>query len=311
MYCYCTIELLPTSQPITISAMDIGQEIQFTPNNILDTDGELPLHKGTYNRIIKDFNIHLPQSFKMITYSDVPMGSGLGSSSSLVVAMIKAYQEWLTLPLDKYQIANLAYEIERQDLGFAGGKQDQFAAAFGGFNFFEFNPLNTVNVNHLNVDSHFIHELENSIVLFYSGLTRNSSDVIQKRIKLMNNNDTTIMNTLHQIKKDAFEMRNIFMTGDFDRFIAYVKISWESKKKISFTQNTEYLNQIYNSAIDAGATCGRILGAGSGGFFLFIIDPKRRPVLLKNLSDININGQIFLPHFENKGAHSWKIDRRC
>ena len=148
MYAYCTIE--PTNDgKIVFYAADREENLEFESIPILPEGNILALHRGVYNRIIKEYNNNIPLSFRMTTYSDAPAGSGLGSSSTMVVAMLKAYMEWLNLPLGEYDMAYLAYQIERIDLGLSGGKQDQYTATFGGFNFMEFYDQDRVIVNPL------------------------------------------------------------------------------------------------------------------------------------------------------------------
>jgi D-glycero-alpha-D-manno-heptose-7-phosphate kinase len=136
MYAYATIEPRDDGK-IVFNSIDRSKRLEFESKEFLEIDGNLDLLKGVYNRIVKDF-AKKPLSFELTTYVDAPPGSGLGSSSTLVVAIIGAFAEWLNLPLGEYDIAHLAYEIERKDLGMAGGKQDQYAATFGGFNFIRY-----------------------------------------------------------------------------------------------------------------------------------------------------------------------------
>lgn len=168
LYAHCTIEETQNGK-IEIIATDIGQAAIFESLPVLPVDGTLNLHKGVYNRIVKDFRVPVP-SCRITTYSDAPPGSGLGSSSTMVVAIVKAFVEWLNLPLGDYEIARLAYEIERKDLALSGGKQDQYAATFGGFNFMEFLKDDHVIVNPLRIKKWVVDELEASILLYYTEL---------------------------------------------------------------------------------------------------------------------------------------------
>ena len=155
MYAYCTI--VPRDDgKIVFEATDRHERFEAEATPRLEIDGLLPLHKGMYNRIVKDYCGGKPLSFTMTTYSDAPAGSGLGSSSTMVVAILKCYMEWLNLPLGEYDMASLAYDVERRDLGLSGGKQDQYAATFGGFNYMEFYDHDRVVVNpaaHQELDS--------------------------------------------------------------------------------------------------------------------------------------------------------------
>ena len=168
LYAYATIE--PTDDnKITIDAVDRNETLVLDLSDKLEIDGKLDLAKGIYNRLVKDYT-GKPFSFKLTTYVDAPPGSGLGSSSTLVVAILGAFVDLLKLPLGEYDIAKLAWEIERVDLGMAGGKQDQYAATFGGVNFMEFYSDNKVVVNPLRIREDVLNELSNNIVLYYKFL---------------------------------------------------------------------------------------------------------------------------------------------
>ena len=147
LYAYCTIEETNSGR-IEINAYDAQCCKSYLSMSQLEIDGEAGLIKGVYNRIIRDYRLE-PKSFKITTYNDAPAGSGLGTSSTMVVCILKAFIEWLSLPLGDYETSRLAYEIERKDLGLSGGKQDQYAAAFGGFNYMEFLQNDLVIVNPL------------------------------------------------------------------------------------------------------------------------------------------------------------------
>ncbi|MEL6257370.1 MAG: dehydrogenase, partial [Bacteroidota bacterium] len=173
---YAYASIIPRKDgKIVLHAMDKKERFEMDSLARLPINGELDLLRGVYNRIVKDFNHNAPLSFELKTYVDAPPGSGLGSSSTLVVAIVGAFTEWLKLPLGEYDIAHLAHDIERVDLGFAGGKQDQYAATFGGFNFMEFYKDDKVIVNPLRIRNRYILELEFNIITYYTGTSRLSS----------------------------------------------------------------------------------------------------------------------------------------
>jgi len=304
MYAYCTIE--PTDDNrIIFNAVDRNERFECDSTSTLVIDDQLILHKGIYNRIVKNFNNGESLSFRMTTYSDAPAGSGLGSSSTMVVAIIKAYMEWLNLPLGEYDIAHLAYEIEREDLKLAGGKQDQFAATFGGFNFMEFYKNNQVIVNPLRIKNWIKNEIENSLILYYTGTSRESAAIIEDQIKNTISKKQSSVKAMHEIKASAVEMKNSILRGDFEGVSNCLKSGWESKKKMSSSITNPLIDKMYDFIINNGAKAAKVSGAGGGGFMMIICDPKERYTLVEELK--KTDGQVMCVQFIEKGAQAWTL----
>jgi D-glycero-alpha-D-manno-heptose-7-phosphate kinase len=304
MYAYCSIEVTNDNK-ITIFAADRNEYFESEAKPYLELDGKLDLHKGIYNKIVKLFNGGQPLSYKMTTYSDAPAGSGLGSSSTMVVAILKAYTEWLNLPLGEYDIAHLAFEIERIDVGLSGGKQDQYAATFGGINFIEFYAQDRVIVNPLRVKNWIINELENSIVLYYTGASRESAKIINEQVKNVKNKNLKSIEAMHELKADALVMKEAILKGDLVTFAKYLGKSWESKKKMASSISNSYIDKVYNIALEAGAYAGKVSGAGGGGFMIFMVDPVLRLRLINALKQED--GEVINFHFTKNGTQGWRI----
>lgn len=303
MYAYCSIEVTNNNK-IILFAADRNEIFECESTEYIELDGTLDLHKGVYNRIVKQF-IKRPLSFKLTTYSDAPAGSGLGSSSTMVVAMLKAFVEWLNLPLGEYEIAHLAYEIERKDVGLNGGKQDQYAATFGGFNFMEFYSGDKVIVNPLRVKNWIINELESSLVLYFTGVSRESAKIIDEQSENTRKKNQKSIEAMHELKKDAVIMKEALLTGDIRRFAEYLGRSWESKKKIASSITNESINKVYEKAIAAGAYSGKVSGAGGGGFMMFIVDPVKKIDVIQALKEEE--GLIYNVHFVKHGTQGWRV----
>jgi len=303
MYAYCTIVEHKNKQ-IEFNAPDINQTVTYTSKKVLPLDGVLDLHKGAYNHIIKKFK--LPAlSFSMTTYSDAPPGSGLGSSSTMVVAIVKAFAEWLNLPLGEYEIARLAYEIERFDLQLSGGKQDQYAAAFGGFNFMEFKAEEQVIVNPLRIKQWIIDEMEASMILYYTGVSRSSAKIIDEQKKNTSTGNTTAIHAMDRIKQSSVDMKEAILKGDIHQFAKIMGSAWEDKKMMATSISNKSLDAVFETAIQAGALTGKISGAGGGGFIMFVVDPMNRINVIKALS--KLNGKVVPFQFSKGGCHGWKI----
>ncbi len=303
LYAYCSIEETNNGK-IEIEATDIEQRLVYDVNTELPITGQLDLHKGVYNRLVKDFG-WIPESFKMTTYSDAPPGSGLGSSSTMVVAILKAFAEWKSIPLGEYELAHLAYEIERKDLQLTGGKQDQYAAAFGGFNFMEFHQNDSVIVNPLRIKRWIVDELESNIVLYYTGASRSSAKIIDEQKKNTSSGNTTAIEAMHRIKQSAIDMKQALLTGNLKKLSDILGEAWEDKKKMASSISNSSIDMAFETAVKAGAITGKVSGAGGGGFIIFMVEPTRRMQVIKALNQLD--GRVVDFQFSEGGTHGWKI----
>jgi D-glycero-alpha-D-manno-heptose-7-phosphate kinase len=302
-YAYATIAGRDDDQ-IELVAADNEKTWTGTAGARLEPRPGLELHAGVYNRVVRDFNGGQPLPLTITTHSEAPPGSGLGSSSTMVVALLQAFTEYLSLPLGEYELAHLAYEIERIDLGMAGGRQDQYAAAFGGLNFMEFYQ-DRVIVNPLRIKSPVKAELESSLVLFYTGVSRESARIIQQQTDNVRSGNSGSLDALHAVKREATRMKEALLRGDFDSFTESMRQSWESKKRMASSISNPLIDEIHANAIAAGARAGKISGAGGGGFMMFIVDPARRPRVIRALDQLQ--GRVFTCNLTELGAHSWCV----
>lgn len=303
LYAYCTIEETQ-DDAITINAFDAGCHKAYPKGKYLEIDGDASLIKGVYNRVIKDFDLDA-MSFKITTYNDAPAGSGLGTSSTMVVCILKAFVEWQNLPLGDYEISKLAYEIERKDLGLSGGKQDQYAAAFGGFNYMEFLPNDIVIVNPLKIKRWIIDELEASMLLFFTGKSRSSAAIIEEQKKNTSDGNNDAIEAMHKIKQSAVDMKLAILKGDIDSFANIIREGWENKKKMANNITNPIIQEAMDTAIAAGAKAGKVSGAGGGGFIMFVVEPTRKKEVEMALK--KLNGFVMPFQFSDGGAHGWKI----
>lgn len=303
MYAYCTIKTTDDCK-ISFYAADIDEYFESPSESMLDIDGALRLHKGVYNRVMQMIDAKR-LSFKMTTYSDAPPGSGLGSSSTMVVAMLKAFQEWLDLPLGEYDLARLAYEIERIDIGLSGGKQDQYAATFGGVNFMEFYAKDHVIVNPLRIKNWIMDELQSSLILYYTGTSRDSEKIIDDQIRSISNNDNQSIEGMHELKMATKKMKEALLKGDFEVFAECLNKGWESKKKTSSSISNTEIDKIYNYIMQNGGRAAKISGAGGGGFMMIICDPTKKYSLVKSLQQMK--GFVMPATFTQSGTKAWRL----
>jgi len=303
-YAYAVIKTLDEPEVRFIST---DQEIEKVKavSGFFELNGELDLHKAVYNHMIKHHNNGEPIPMELSTFCDVPAGSGLGSSSTLVVVMIRAFCELLNLPLDDYTIAHLAHRIERVDCGLEGGRQDQYSATFGGFNFMEFYADERAVINPLRIKNWIICELEASLLLFYTGVSRESAKIIADQSGNVKSELVDALEAMHGIKNEALTMKECILRGDFDGIVASMRKGWESKKRSAATVSNLHIDEIYSVAINAGALAGKVSGAGGGGFMMFFVPPGKRMDVVRALE--GFNGQVSNCHFTKHGTQAWKI----
>lgn len=304
LYARTTIETLDEEEGITFFSVDNDKTYRFDCQAELPLNGEIDLQIGIYNRIVKEFNDGKPLSFKLTTSMDVPTGSGLGTSSTLVVSVLGAFVEWLQLPLGEYDIAQLAYDIERNDLNMAGGKQDQYAATFGGVNFMEFYGDRVV-VNPLRIKKSFLHEIAFDLILYYTKTSRESARIIEKQIENVKKSDSKPIEAMHELKKHAFSMKEAFLRSEVNKIGTVLHESWLNKKEMAAGISNPVIDNIYDTAINAGAIGGKISGAGGGGFMMFFTEKTNRYSVVKALEELG--GEVKRYEFTNNGLFAWTL----
>lgn len=300
---YAFASFVPRSDGrVVFEADDIGLSEVFEPGAPLHA--ELVLHRGVYERMIAEHNNGQRLSLTIKTTVDAPPGSGLGSSSALVVALVDGMRSILGAPLGNYDVAHLAYEIERIDLGLSGGRQDQYAAAFGGVNFIEFLQNDRVIVNPLRVSEAICNELESSLVICFSGRSRESASIIdQQKSGLLGGNAATL-SSMHKLKVDANEMKRMLLVGDIDRMAEILNESWKAKKATATGVSNTGLDALFDLAMANGALAGKVSGAGGGGFMFFLVHPENRYRLVQALNAGG--GQASTVRLTPRGSETWQ-----
>ncbi len=303
-YAHAIIKII--DEPVVkFIAADLQQESTHDINNNIQLNGVLNLHKAVYNEMVHQYNGDIPIQLELTTFCDVPVGSGLGTSSTIVVAMVKAFAELLNLPLDDYTIASLAFKIERVDCGLLGGRQDQYSATFGGFNFMEFYANERAVINTLRIKNWITCELESSLILFYTGASRESAKIIETQSDNVRLGSVTTINAMHGLKQEALVMKECLLKGDFQGIVDSMLLGWENKKNLANNVSNANIDEIYNAAISAGALAGKVSGAGGGGFMMFFVPPEKRMAVIRALN--YYDGKVTNCHFTHHGTQAWRI----
>jgi len=264
----------------------------------------LQLHRAVYSHFVKNYNNGIPIPLTVITNVDAPPGSGLGSSSALVVAMVQAFDEYFSSRKTEYEIARIAHHIERNDARLNGGRQDQYAATFGGVNFMEFGNNESVLVNPLRVKPRILHELEESIVTVFSGVSRDSAAIIDRQTDAIKTSSKSPLDAMHQLKAEAVNMKESLLRGDLREVASIIHRSWEAKKRTSTAISNELIEKIIKTGARHGAVAAKVSGAGGGGFIMFIVEPSNKKTLARALASA---GYVVQPcQFTESGAKAWR-----
>ena len=303
LYAYASIEPLETPE-IRLVTNDRQEEVTQPLANELPLDGHLDLLKAVYNCIQRDHGA-IKQGFRLSTFVDAPAGSGLGTSSTLAVAIIGAFSEMLRLPLGEYDIAHYAYDIERNYLGWAGGKQDQYAATFGGVNFMEFYEDDKVIVNPLRIRQEYLFELENNLVLYYTATSRESAKIIVEQSRNVVNKDAGSIEAMHHLKEQAQMMKEALLKGKLHQIGEILDYGYEQKRRMASGISNPLMEEMYETAKKAGATGGKISGAGGGGFMVFYCPGTTKYKVVESLK--KFGGLHKTYQFVEHGLKTWCI----
>ncbi len=292
-YAYVSVRSRPDEE-VSIKSLDYGMDVQYQPRNAMP-DRRLSL----IDAIVKRFQTH---GVDLFLHSDAPPGSGLGSSSAMIVALSAALARYDLRELERYDLARLACEIEREDLRVIGGLQDQYAASFGGFNFIEF-AEDSVIVNPLRLSSELLNELHYHLVLCYTGGTRFSSNIVQAQTHSVEQNEPQVLDALHEMKRMAVELKNELLRGKIREFGVTLHEAWLCKRKLAQGITNESIDELYETARTAGAWGGKILGAGGGGYLLICTPFSKRHRVIESLEQAG--GKVVDFQFESDGVRTW------
>ena len=296
-YAYCSI-VPRDDEEIIVHSLDFDMTVKYNTRENYVYDGKLDLVKAA----LKGMDIR--QGCEVYLQCDAPPGSGLGTSSTVMVAMLAAMARWKGVEMDAYRLADLAYEVERGDLKIAGGYQDQYAATFGGFNFIEFHGRNNVVVNPLRIMKDIIHELQYNLLLCYTGNIHISANIIKDQVQNYEKKDG--FEAMCEVKALAYAMKDELLKGNLHSFGKLLNYGWESKKRMSSKITNPQVDALYNEAMAAGALGGKLLGAGGGGYLLMYCPYNLRHKVAARLEAAG--GQLTDWCFELRGAQSWISD---
>jgi D-glycero-alpha-D-manno-heptose-7-phosphate kinase len=284
---------------IRVKSLDLDTLAAFDAGETFTYDGNMDLAKVVLN------HFELDRGADIVLHSDAPPGSGLGSSSSLIVALITALSEWRGVHMNAYEVAELAIKMERHDLKIPGGLQDQYAAAFGGFNWIEFNKGGENVVTPMRLPMHIREELEYRSLLVYVGRTRLSANILNEQIEGTGKASGTVVDALHETKRIAGEMKRVLLRLEWERWGQLLHEGWMHKKQFSSKVTDPQIDALYEVARRAGAVGGKLLGAGGGGFLYLFCEAERKHDVSKALRAAGGDPERFA--IDMNGARAWRV----
>lgn len=224
---------------------------------------------------LREMRLQAPQ-VEITTLADIPSGTGLGSSGSFTTALLKALFSHYHRTIHPKDLAELACKIEVEKLGEPSGKQDQYIAAFGGINSFTFNSDGSVDSQELAISMDTLHQLEDNLLLFFTGISRSSSSILSDQNSRSKSNDFVMTDNLHFVKELGFRSRDALLDGDMNLFGQLMHEHWEHKQLRSPGMSSDLINVAYKKALENGAVGGKLVGAGGGGFLMFYASNKSK-----------------------------------
>ncbi len=296
-YAYCSIVPRDDEQ-IIVHSLDFDMTVKYNTRENYVYDGRLDLVTAALKAM------EIKRGCEVYLQCDAPPGSGLGTSSTVMVALLSAMGRWKGVETDSYALADLAYQVEREDLGIEGGYQDQYMSTFGGFNFIEFHGRNNVVVNPLRVSKAVYHELQYNLLLCYTGGVHVSANIIKDQVQNYAKKDA--FDAMCEVKALAYAMKDELLKGNLNSFGRLLDYSWQSKKRMSSRISNPQIDELYEEAVKAGALGGKILGAGGGGYLLMYCPYNVRHKVAERLEAMG--GQMTDWVFELRGAQTWIVD---
>jgi D-glycero-alpha-D-manno-heptose-7-phosphate kinase len=282
---------------ISLESVDFGLSLDYPEDEEILFDGRLDLAKAAIRKLGRG-------GYDLFLHSNAPPGSGLGSSSAVMVALIGLLKEFHGQPLTDYDVAQMAFDLERKELGIQGGLQDQYAATFGGFNLIEFEQ-DRVIVNPLRISPDVVHELEHNMLLCYTGQTRSSDHIIEHQTKRWTGGDEHALAGLRAGKQLAVAMKNALLQRRLTEFGELLGTAWEEKKRLSSKISNEFIDHAYEAAIKEGALGGKVTGAGGGGYMLFYCPFQRKHRVANAL--ISLGTEVTEFEFTSNGLTTWSV----
>jgi D-glycero-alpha-D-manno-heptose-7-phosphate kinase len=299
-YAYGTLRARQ-DESITIHSYDYGSSVELSTREAFVFDGRLDLAKAAIVR----FTGGTERGFDLLLHSNAPPGSGLGASSAMMVALIGVLAEFRNVPVTDYELAELAHAIEREELGISGGRQDQYAATFGGFNFIELDGDRVV-VNPLRIAPDIVLELEHNLLLCYTGTTRQSDHIIDDQMGRYERGDAEATAGLRAQKELATEMKNALLQRRLTDFGELLNAAWEAKQLMSERISNQRIDDLYRNARAAGAVGGKVTGAGGGGYLMLYCQDERKHEVAAKMRELGAEVNEFA--FENSGLRTWRAD---